>query len=203
MLPNGPSGNDWFFNLRAGYSYIQFVKTHHAITFLQTHHTSWSVRISTSSFLPPLQLHFSLFTPVRQVCFQLLDHTTEFPISTLVLIKSLPFPLQRCVISWPRGSFQMTSQRTLFWHTLASLDSISCLLPPSPHHILKLSLLIVFVVVFSAVSPTRMYALQEWRPYMSFPLLFPPQSTLHIGVQKQVGWMNKCDRTSKIFQVLC
>ena len=30
-------------------------------------------------------------TPVRQVCFQLLDHTTEFPISTLVLIKISSF----------------------------------------------------------------------------------------------------------------
>ena len=199
-----PGGNGWFFNLRAGYSYIQFVKTHHYNPFsVGTSYTSWSMRFSMSSFLPPLQLHCSPFTPARQVCSQRLDRTTEFPISTLVLIKSLPFPLQRYVISWPRGSFQMTSQRSLFWPTLLSLDSISCSLPPSPHHILKLPLLIVFVVVFSAASPTRMYASQEWRPYMSFPPVFPPQSTLHIGVQKQVGWMNTRDRISKFFQLLC
>jgi len=48
----GPSGNAWFFNLRAGYSYIQFVKTHHYSHF----------SVDTSYFMIREDLHVLLPT---------------------------------------------------------------------------------------------------------------------------------------------
>lgn len=58
---------------------------------------SWHMRVSLPSFLPPLPVHFSPSHPGIQVSFQLLDHTMQLPISTLILIKISSFSFHKDV----------------------------------------------------------------------------------------------------------